>query len=140
MKRMKFIKGLTFLALVFLSASLYAQENDTILLKGVTVDSKGQPLIGVNLVVKGSMVGTITDFDGNFELKVPEGASVVVSYDGFATFVIENVNFSNIKVYPSPFSEGSSIEFCCINHTKSHCGMTTKEMQKLSKRKKCLFK
>jgi len=67
MKKMKFVKGLTFLAFIFLSASLYAQKNDTILLKGNIYGDKGRPLISANLVVKGSTVGTVTGFDGYFE-------------------------------------------------------------------------
>ncbi|MEM1121863.1 MAG: SusC/RagA family TonB-linked outer membrane protein, partial [Bacteroidota bacterium] len=42
-----------------------------------------EPLIGVNIVVKGATVGTSTDFDGNFSLEVEEGTILVFSYIGY---------------------------------------------------------
>ncbi|WP_262367875.1 SusC/RagA family TonB-linked outer membrane protein [Bacteroides pyogenes] len=54
-------------------------------LKGTVRDSKGEPLIGVNVKVKGAAVGAITDFDGNFSLEVQEGAIVEISYVGYVT-------------------------------------------------------
>lgn len=51
---------------------------------GTVVDETGQPLIGVNVKLKGTTIGVITDLDGNFTLKgVPEDAVLVVSYVGY---------------------------------------------------------
>ena len=51
--------------------------------KGVVVDDKGEPIIGANIVVKGTTDGTITDFDGNWTMDVPDTKAVlVVSYIG----------------------------------------------------------
>ena len=51
---------------------------------GTVVDETGQPLIGVNVKLKGTTIGVITDLDGNFTLKgVPENAVLVVSYVGY---------------------------------------------------------
>jgi TonB-linked SusC/RagA family outer membrane protein len=55
----------------------------TIKVKGQIVDPTGEPLIGVSVIVKGSTNGTITDFDGNFELQVPDNAILVASYVGY---------------------------------------------------------
>lgn len=49
---------------------------------GTITDQQGQPLIGVNIIEQGTSNGTITDFDGNYELSVPEGAILVFSYTG----------------------------------------------------------
>ncbi|MCC8198465.1 MAG: TonB-dependent receptor [Tannerellaceae bacterium] len=49
----------------------------------VTSDTDGWPLIGVNIIQKGTTNGTVTDFDGNFELTVPEGAVLDFSYIGY---------------------------------------------------------
>ncbi|MGQ1788512.1 carboxypeptidase-like regulatory domain-containing protein [Saccharicrinis sp. GN24d3] len=136
MKTLNFDEGFIFLTLIFLSVSLYAQENDSILLKGIIVDTEGQPLPGAQILESGTTNGTSTNIDGYFELKVPKGAKVNVSFVGMTNIEIENVNFSNIKVN---LSQGL-IEFCCINHIMSHCAMTIKEMQKLSKKHKCSFK
>lgn len=54
------------------------------LVKGTIVDATGMPVIGANVMVKGTTNGTITDMDGKFSLEAPEGATLVVSYIGFA--------------------------------------------------------
>ena len=46
----------------------------------------GLPVIGASIVVKGTMVGTVTDYDGNFTLEVPSNGKVlIVSYVGMLT-------------------------------------------------------
>ena len=47
-------------------------------LHGKITDSKGEPIIGANVIVKGSTNGTITDFDGMFNLSVPANAVIVI--------------------------------------------------------------
>ena len=54
--------------------------------KGVVKDAAGEAIIGASVVVKGSTNGTITDFDGNFELSdVKKGAVLQISYVGYIT-------------------------------------------------------
>ena len=52
---------------------------------GQVTDSNGEPIIGANVVVKGTTAGTITDFDGNYSLDVPENATLIFSYLGMAS-------------------------------------------------------
>src|SRR5690625_3272884 len=53
---------------------------------GTVVDEEGEPLIGVNIQVKGSNKGTSTDFDGNFTLEdIDENAILMISYVGYQT-------------------------------------------------------
>ena len=52
---------------------------------GVIVDETGEPVIGASILEKGTTNGTITDFDGNFVLDVAEGATLEISYVGYAT-------------------------------------------------------
>lgn len=52
-------------------------------LTGIVVDTNGEPLIGVNILEKGTTNGTVTDLDGNFSLNVAENAIIVISYIGF---------------------------------------------------------
>lgn len=68
------------MSLVMFCAFGYAQVNIT----GTVVDSSGEPLIGVSVIVKGNAsLGTVTNMDGNFALKVPsESTTLVVSYVG----------------------------------------------------------
>ncbi|MBO0323137.1 mucoidy inhibitor MuiA family protein [Muricauda sp. CAU 1633] len=49
---------------------------------GTITDESGQPLPGVNVVIKGSSHGTTTDFDGNYSLDVPYGQELTYSYIG----------------------------------------------------------
>ena len=75
-------KIFTLLFLVALSLGIYAYQQAN----GVVVDSKGEPVIGVSIQAKGSTQGTISDYDGKFELSVPESVkTLVVSFVGMAT-------------------------------------------------------
>ena len=67
------------LALTF-SICGYAQIQ---LIHGVVVDDKQEPIIGATVMVKGSQVGTSTDFDGKFSLNVEENQILTISYVGF---------------------------------------------------------
>ncbi|MFV0587626.1 carboxypeptidase-like regulatory domain-containing protein, partial [Bacteroides reticulotermitis] len=53
--------------------------------KGKIIDEGGEPLVGVNISVDGGSTGTITDFDGNFEIKVSDNSKLKVSYIGYTT-------------------------------------------------------
>jgi len=52
---------------------------------GMVVDQNGMPLLGANVLVKGTTQGSQTDFDGNFSIEAEVGAILVVSYIGFKT-------------------------------------------------------
>ncbi|MDD4515029.1 TonB-dependent receptor [Massilibacteroides sp.] len=67
-------------------------------LTGSVVDLKNEPIIGANVVIKGTTTGTITDFNGNFTLNVPENAILIISYIGYTTTEITVGNQSNITV------------------------------------------
>lgn len=57
---------------------------------GMVSDAKGEPLIGASLLVKGTVTGTVTDFDGKYSIAVPAGSTTfVVSYTGFSTKEVE---------------------------------------------------
>ena len=58
---------------------VYAQTEIT----GTVVDETGETVIGATVVEKGTSNGTVTDFDGNFVIKVNPGATLVVSYIGY---------------------------------------------------------
>lgn len=79
---MRLSKTLFFLLFLFAGLLASAQRN----VSGVLTDSKtSEPLIGANVLVKGSGIGTITDVDGSWSLSVPDGYSVLVfSYTGYA--------------------------------------------------------
>ena len=82
------------------NSSLSIQQAKKITVTGIVKDTHGEPLIGVNVLVKGSRTGTITDMDGHFYLDVPGKNSVIeISYIGFKTQQIKvgsKINFDVI--------------------------------------------
>lgn len=65
------------LSLLFCSTTMWAQQQRTV--KGTILDDNGEPIIGASIIVKGNnQIGTISDIDGNFTLKVPEDNSLLV--------------------------------------------------------------
>ena len=73
-------KQLLFVILLLCVAFGYAQQ---ITVKGTVKDGSGQPLMGASVLVKGTSHGTAADFNGNFELKVDKGVTLVVSSVGY---------------------------------------------------------
>ncbi|MFV0581663.1 MAG: SusC/RagA family TonB-linked outer membrane protein [Parabacteroides gordonii] len=52
---------------------------------GIVKDERGEPVIGANVVVKGTTNGTVTDMNGRYSLSVPEGSTLQISYIGYNT-------------------------------------------------------
>ena len=68
--------------------NLAVQQQDQ-KLKGQVIDATtGEPVIGVNVLVKGTTNGTITDIDGKYELNAPTGAILQISFIGYKTVEI----------------------------------------------------
>lgn len=95
MKRKTAGRLLAFFFAMALSWGVYAQ-NATV--RGVVKDNSGQPLPGVNVVVEGSTTGTITDFDGNYQLSAPTDANLTFSFIGFVNQTIAVAGQSTINV------------------------------------------
>ena len=76
------------------------------IVKGQVVDKSGEPVIGATVKVNGSNTGTVTDFDGNFELKnVPAGGALTISYIGYKTQEVAYKNGQNLNVILEEDSE-----------------------------------
>lgn len=71
---------LMFIVGLFLSVNTFAQQ---IVVKGIVKDTTGEPIIGANVIVKGTTNGTITDFDGNFLLNANKGDIIIISFIGY---------------------------------------------------------
>ena len=82
--------------LLFLALSAGVVSAQTSKVTGKVVGEDGEPVIGASIIVKGTTVGTVTDFDGNFTLDVPsDGKQLVISYIGMKSkevVVSPNVN------------------------------------------------
>lgn len=69
--------------------SMASVVQQTTKLKGVVLDAKtGEPIIGANVLIKGTAVGTITDFDGNYEFEGTVGAKLVISFVGYKSIEV----------------------------------------------------
>ena len=73
-------KSLIFIILFLNATGTFAQNQ----INGLITDKQGEPLIGASILVQGTNSGTVTDFDGLYELNLPPAAKVlVVSYTGY---------------------------------------------------------
>lgn len=81
MNKILSLKLLVVLLSGFLSLSLSAQNIKT--LSGTITDELGDPIIGANIIEKGTTNGTITDLNGNFTLKASSRSTLVISYIGY---------------------------------------------------------
>ena len=86
---------LTLLLFVLCTTVVFAQQKP---IKGTVVDATGEPLIGVNVSVKGTTIGIITDIDGKYALEVPTNATLVFSYIGYRTQELSVGNQTTINV------------------------------------------
>ncbi len=66
------------------TVSAFAQNGD-ITVSGTVVDNNGEPVIGASVIQKGTSNGAVTDLDGHFSVKVPQGTTLTISYIGFST-------------------------------------------------------
>lgn len=79
---------LVLLVLIFLSQ--YAWAQDRIISGKVTDAAEGSPIIGANVIVKGTTIGTITNVEGEYRISIPEGENVLtISYVGYGNIDIE---------------------------------------------------
>lgn len=76
-----------------------AQQNK-ITLKGTVTDMRGEPIIGANVLEKGTTNGSITDLEGNFTVSVPSNAVLVITYVGYQpqTINLNGQTSLNIKM------------------------------------------
>lgn len=109
MSNIKIIKGI-FLCLaisILFSISAYAQTKEV---RGKVIDDQNYPLIGATIVVKGtegaSIVGVITDLDGNFVINIPSGYdTILVTYTGYLEEFVDVANVSDVQVQLIPSFE-----------------------------------
>lgn len=77
-------------------------DNNVKTVSGKLLDSDGMPLPGVNVMVKGSTVGTQTDFDGNYQITLPNNAKYLVySFVGYKTET-KPISSSQINIVMQP--------------------------------------
>ncbi|HEX5111417.1 MAG TPA: SusC/RagA family TonB-linked outer membrane protein [Saprospiraceae bacterium] len=87
-----------------------AQAQRTI--RGTITDSNGEPVIGASVLAVGTTVGTVTDYNGHYELTVPEGTTQIqVAYTGFET---KQVDLGASNTIDISISEGVILETAVV--------------------------
>src|SRR5690625_1219590 len=85
----------------FVPADIMAETRNlpAVTVVGIVTDQEGEPLIGVNIQVRGSSKGTATDFDGRFTLEdIDENVVLVISYVGYQTQEVPVAGKSNLDI------------------------------------------
>ena len=89
---------LLFIVVFMFTVSGYVMAQRTVT-GSVTAEEDGSPVPGVNVIVKGTSVGTVTDIDGNYQIAVPDGERILVfSFIGLVTEEVEIGNQSTIDM------------------------------------------
>ena len=79
--------------LLFACTAIQAQT-----ISGNVKDSAGEPIIGATVMEQGTQNGTVTDFDGNFTLKLQKGGNLNISYVGMKSQVVKTAGKSSVNV------------------------------------------
>lgn len=121
-----------FLAFLFFVGMQVVQAQDKALTGTVTSSEDGQPIPGVQVVVKGTTLGTITDLDGNFSLTAPSDATALVfTYIGMASQEIAIGTETNFTVTMEPDIlnlEGVVVTALGITREKKSLGYAVQEV------------
>jgi TonB-linked SusC/RagA family outer membrane protein len=119
-----------FLAFIFIGMQIFAQDRD---IKGtITSSDDGQPIPGVQVLVKGTSTGTVTDLDGKYSIKVSESATTLVfRFVGMAPQEIAIAGQTTIDVVMEPDVmniEGVVVTALGISREKKSLGYATQEL------------
>lgn len=78
--------------------SVAGVQQERVTVKGVVTDSKGEPIIGANVLEKGTTNGIITNLDGEFTLNAPANATLVISYIGYEPINVALNGRTSLKI------------------------------------------
>ncbi len=104
MKQFSLVLSMVFFAFT----TIFAQVTGTV------TDEAGEPLIGANVLVKGTTTGVITDFDGKYSISANEGDVLVISYTGYDT---KEVSVGSGSVVDIVLSEGVTLTTAVVTAT-----------------------
>lgn len=75
-----------------------ATQQNRVTISGNVTDAKGEPLIGVSVLIKSTANGTITNLDGDFTIQAAKGEVLEISYIGYATQNIKVAELKSLKI------------------------------------------
>lgn len=88
-----------------------AEEKTSVIVQGLITDGDGNPLIGVNILVKGKSVGVVSDLYGRYQIEVSEGDRLEFRYIGYniEERVVRRVPVINVRMMESPVGLGDVV-------------------------------
>ncbi len=101
------------------------QPASPINVSGSVMDSKGEPIIGANILLKGTASGTVTDFDGKFVVEAPGNGVLTISYIGYLTQEVAIQNRRSIQVVLSVRKDDATGSVTAVDATKLNRGLAT---------------
>ena len=115
-------------------------QQENISVKGVVTDTKGEPIIGANVVEKGTTNGCITNIDGEFTLNTPTNATLVISFIGYQPVTIalngqktlNAVSYTHLRAHET----GRNLVCRLLLEKKKTKKQTTKNKKKKTNKKK----
>jgi TonB-linked SusC/RagA family outer membrane protein len=116
------LNGLLVLVVLLCTQSLLAQDN----ISGVVTDQSGLPIPAVNVLVKGTQIGTQTDFDGKFTIQASPGQVLVFSFLGMKTREIPAAQNMTVQMEDDAVQlEGVVVTALGIKREKKALGYST---------------
>lgn len=96
-KKLDYLAKCFMLTLVFLFSSTLTvmAQSQKKKFTGKVIEVSGEPVVGATVVVKGTTIGTVTDYDGNYTIDAPSDSKLVFSYLGMTS---QEVNAENAKI------------------------------------------
>ena len=119
---------------IFLCLTLAVAAFADISVKGTVIDAdSSEPMIGVSVLVKGSTVGTITDFEGNFQITVPDKATLQFSYLGYKAIEVRAVENMNVIMESDALQlqEVVSLGYSAVKKAELSSAVVTVDAEKL---------
>lgn len=107
MKRLLLTPLRCLLSVCFVLLALSYTDAQKTITGTITDAETGDPLIGANVLIKGTTMGTVTDFDGNYSLTVNEGDMLVISYTGYDS---KELTVGTANDYDILLASGESLE------------------------------
>ena len=120
---------------IFLCLTVALASFADIKVTGTVIDAdNSEPMIGVTVLVQGTTIGTVTDFDGNFEMTVPDKATLQLSYVGYKTIELRAV--SNMQIIMEAdamqLQEVVSLGYSAVKKAELSSAVVTVDAEKLT--------
>ena len=120
---------------IFLCLTLALASFADIKVTGTVIDAdNSEPMIGVTVLVQGTTIGTVTDFDGNFEMTVPDKATLQLSYVGYKTIELRAV--ANMQIIMEAdamqLQEVVSLGYSAVKKAELSSAVVTVDAEKLT--------